>query len=296
MDRIELLSHAKVNLTLEVCGRRADGFHDIDSVAQVIDLADELSVSNAESGVIKVTIALGDAPAGRGNLVYRACEAFFDATGIRGGAKCILRKRIPAQAGLGGGSGNAAAAVVALDRLYQTHASLEALSAIAASVSSDAALFVCGGTVRMRGRGDQVSLLPDAPKLDLVIVKPGVGVSTQWAYSELDKRPHGKRGASDEAQRAIGGGDRSALVTCLSNDFDPVVSEAFAEVHQARVALVRAGAERAVLCGSGSAVFGVFGSSEDARRAADSLREAFESVFVARTVTRRECAEVLIAQ
>ena len=294
MDRVEIVSPAKVNLTLEVGARRADGYHEIDSVAQVIDLVDRLALEKARAGVIEVAIECGDAPGGSENLVYRACEAFLQATGIRGGARFRLAKRIPAQAGLGGGSGNAAAAVVGLDRLYETGLSREELCAIAASVGSDAGLFVHGGTVRMRGRGDVIEPLPDAPELELVVVKPDVGVSTAWAYGELDATPaRNPRGASDRAQQAVQAGDRDGLVDSLSNDFDPVVLRAFGEISEAKAFLCGAGARRALLCGSGSAVFGVFGSHEDAELAAESAQRRFSHVFLTRTLSRAESSGVL---
>ncbi len=108
------------------------------------------------------------------------------------------------------------------------------MSALAASVGSDAALFVIGGTVRMRGRGEIVAMLPDAPEMNLVVVKPAVGVSTAWAYGELDKRERLSTGASDAAEAAIRSGDRSALIASLSNDFDPVVCALIPEIDSAK--------------------------------------------------------------
>ena len=187
MDKVKLLSRAKVNLSLDVSRLRPDGYHDIDSVAQVIDISDEIEVSKADAGTIEVLVEGGDAPSGKENLIYRACEVFFAETGTRGGARFVLRKRIPVQAGLGGGSGNAAAAIAGLNRLYEGGLTRDEMAALASKVGSDAALFIFGGTVRMSGRGERLKLLPDAPKMHLVVVKPSVGVSTAWAYAELDK-------------------------------------------------------------------------------------------------------------
>ncbi len=288
-NRIEIVSSGKVNLTLEVGARRADGYHEIDSVAQVVDLADRLTLEDAPVGVIEVAVDGGDAPEGPRNLVHLAAEAFFRATGVRGGARFRLAKRIPAQAGLGGGSGNAAAALIALDRLYATGLTRAELSSIAATVGSDAALFVYGGTVRVRGRGDLIEPLPDAPELRLVIVKPDVGVSTAWAYAELDKTPErGNRGASDRAEEAVRAGDREGLIDGMWNDFDSVVSEAFDEIREAKSVLAQAGARRVMLCGSGSAVFGVFGSPRDADQAAEAVRSRFPESFVTRSLSRAE--------
>lgn len=290
-DSAALLSYAKINLTLEVSRLRPDGFHDIDSIAQVIGLSDELVVERADEGVIEVVTECGDAPSGRDNTVYKACEAFLRASGVRGGARFVLRKGIPAQAGLGGGSGNAAAAIAALNGLFACGLGADEMASIAAEVGSDAALFVHGGTVRMRGRGEQVEPLPDAPELHIVVVKPGAGVSTPWAYREMDQSSEDRAtGCSDAAERAIISGDRQALVGCLSNDFDSVVSASFAEIVRAKRTLCEVGAEAAMLCGSGSAVFGVFESADAAQNAAAEVAGLFPYVFRTRTLTRSESA------
>ena len=289
MNTVHLVSRAKVNLTLEVSARRPDGYHDIDSVVQIIDIKDELIISRAPEGSIAVDVDTEDVPSGKANLVHAACEAFFGAAGIRAGARCALTKRVPAGAGLGGGSGNAAAAVVGLDELYQAGLPVEQLRHIAASVSSDAPLFICAGTVRMRGRGEIVEPLPDAPELHLVVVKPDVGVSTTWAYAHLDNS--GARvpsGASDRAENAIRNNDRAALIDSLYNDFDPVVTNSHGQIRRARQALIDRGAISGLLAGSGSAVFGVFASEQDARAAAAALEQDFSTVFATRTLTRRE--------
>ena len=288
MQTVKLRSYAKINLTLEVSRLRQDGYHDIDSVAQVIDLSDELEIRRAGEGEIRVSVESGEAPADKTNLVCRAAEAFFAQTGVRAGARFVLRKRIPAQAGLGGGSGNAAAAVVGLNRLYDCGLSRRDLCALAASVGSDAPLFVAGGTVRMRGRGDVIEPLPDAPELNLVVVKPAVGVSTAWAYAELDKRRRFHIGASGAAEAAVRSGSRAALIASLSNDFDPVLCALVPEIETTKRRLLDVGALAAMLCGSGSAVFGVFESRDGALEAASALSGSYAGVFVCRTLTRSE--------
>ncbi|MCE5197470.1 4-(cytidine 5'-diphospho)-2-C-methyl-D-erythritol kinase [bacterium] len=289
MDQIELVSYAKINLTLEVLGKRPDGYHDIDSVVQIIDITDDLVITRADEGVITVASDVAGVPSGRRNLVFRACEEFFKETGTRGGAACFLRKRIPVQAGMGGGSGNAAATVVGLNRLYGCGLDVDKMAQIAASVGSDASLFVYGGTVRMRGRGDIIAPLPDAPELHLAVVKPGVGVSTAWAYSEMD-RDVNRTGthASDVMERAIVAGDRVGVVDGLYNDFDPVVSAVVGEVARAKSMLWKLGAENVLLSGSGSAVFGVFATQASAQQAVLGLCGEFSQVFLTRTVTRAE--------
>lgn len=273
MAKIELASHAKINLTLEVSALRSDGYHDLDSVVQLIDLADELTIVEAPPGVIEVSTRGVGVPSGPENLVYRACKVFFEITGIRGGARCSINKVIPAQAGMGGGSGNAATAIVGLDRLFGTGMDIGPLISLAARIGSDVPLFVCSGTVRMRGRGDMITALPDAPAFNVVVIKPKRGVSTAWAYAELDKRGAlAPTGASEEAEAAVKNGDRAGLVAAMMNDFDSVVESAFPEIAAAKQFLKELGARAAMLCGSGSAVFGLFESQAEAEAAADRVR------------------------
>jgi 4-diphosphocytidyl-2-C-methyl-D-erythritol kinase len=289
MGKIELASYAKINLTLEVSALRSDGYHDLDSIVQSIDLADELTIVQAPPGVIEANTHAAGVPSGPENLVYRACKVFFEITGIRGGARCTIKKHIPAQAGMGGGSGNAAAAIIGLDRLYQTGMDEAPLVSLAARVGSDVPLFICSGTVRMRGRGDMVVGLPDAPAFYIVAIKPKRGISTAWAYSELDKRGGlAASGASDVAEAAIRQGDRAGLVAAMMNDFDPIVAAAFPEIAAAKAFLMDLGAGAALLCGSGSAVFGVFDTRDEADAAAARVRAEAPpfSVFVSSFLPR----------
>lgn len=290
MEEITLASYAKVNLTLEVIGQRPDAYHDIDSVATTIDLADELQCARAPEGTIDLEVSGLAVPVGPDNLVHRACREFFRETRASGGVRCRLTKRIPVQAGLGGGSSNAAAAIVALDRIYGCDLGPQRLAQIAERVGSDAPMFVYGGTVRMRGRGGLIDILPDAPQLDLLIIKPSVGVSTAWAYKELDTRgSRAFRGASDRAEEAIRSADRDGLVRSMCNDFDAVIGQAFGDVRTAKRLLEEEGAQAVVLAGSGSGVFGVFASRQEVLSAAERLRARSHYALPARTVSRQVC-------
>jgi 4-diphosphocytidyl-2-C-methyl-D-erythritol kinase len=290
MADIRLKSYAKVNLTLEVLERRPDGYHNINSVAQVVDLSDEIAISTADAGVIELDISDKSLPRDSRNLAYAACREFFEATAIAGGARIRIDKHIPVQAGLGGGSGNAAAVIVGLDKLFGTRLSVDAMAFVASRVSSDAAMFILGGTVRMRGRGENVEPLPDIPRLNLLIVKPWVGVSTGWAYEALDKRGRATIiGASNRMEAAIKFGDKRAVIEALANDFESVVLERFPDIREIKARLIDFGAEAALLAGSGSAVFGVFEKPEVASKAASSFGSD-SATYVVTTLTRRESA------
>ncbi len=293
MSKITLYSHAKINLSLDVSALRGDGFHDIDSVVQIIDIADEMELAVDEPGIIDVTVESGNAPSGPENLVFKACEAFFRTTGIKAGVRVRLWKSIPAQAGLGGGSGNAAAVVAGLNRMFECGLGSAELAGIVSEVGSDTALFIYGGTTCISGRGEVIEPLPDAPELHVVILKPEAGVSTKWAYAEMDRDPQRRKGnGTSRVKQAILDANYNALLAALSNDFDPVISGSVAEIDAAKTLLKNMGAKASLLCGSGSAVYGVFDSHGAAESARQELKSKYESGFVCRSLTRAESALV----
>lgn len=293
-DKVQILSPAKVNLTLEIGSRRPDGYHEIDSIVQTIDLADTLFVESAPDGVLELTIHGADIPSDNENFVLKAAREFFEAARIKGGARFRLTKRIPVKAGLGGGSSNTAAALIALNALYATNITRDVLSSLALRVSSDAGLFMYGGTLRMKGRGDVIHQLPDAPRMHLVIVKPECAVSTRWAYELLDQvGPRTQLGRTDQAEAAVRVGDKLKLIESFANDFDSIITSRFPEVAEAKRLLAETGAVQSMLCGSGSAAFGVYENEQLANNAARMLRSSFAEVFSCRTLSRAECMEMM---
>lgn len=294
--QVTVLSPAKVNLTLEVGPRRPDGYHEIDSVVQTIDLCDVLIAQRAPKGVLELTVEGADITTGRDNFVLKAAELFLEITRAETGVRFHLVKHIPVQAGLGGGSSNAVAALFALNALCRTCLSKDSFARMAAEVSSDSALFVWGGTLRIRGRGEIVRQLPDGLDLHFVIVKPEYGVSTMWAYEQLDRftgcRIHGW---SERAEAAVLRKDTEELIQCLYNDFDSAIAWQLPEIRDIQVALVECGAIRSLLCGSGSAVFGVFESGCRAQDAVARLSGRFAKVLASRTFSRAELARFAVS-
>ena len=285
MTSVRVRSFAKLNITLDVLNKRPDGYHNIESVVQSISLHDDIAVSGPQPGI---TVGCTDEtiPAGGGNLAHRACVMFLEAAGLGEGVSIEIEKTIPPQAGLGGGSSNAAATLIALNEVFGHPLSSSELRRISAQLGSDVPFFLIGGTGFAAGRGDMVSSLPDC-LLDYVIVKPEFGVSTGWAYSRLveDRTPVSRSRAAAEACRA---GDRHLLIEHMGNDFEEVVESESPEVADIRRELSRLGADRAMLAGSGSAVFGAFLSADSADTAFDAARDQYHRVFRARTVTRKE--------
>ncbi len=302
-------SFAKVNLILDVLGTRPDGYHAIESVMQTIGLHDTISLTISEGGTIRLSCDVPSIPTDESNLAHRAASVLFESRGISPGLDIRIEKRIPAEAGLGGGSSNAAAVLRGLDRLLELRLPCEEMCALGARVGSDVPFFVVGGTAFVSGRGERVDPLPDIPPMPMVIVKPPFGVSTPWSYRRLDEmRAAGDQsevtGERETASRRIVeyAGFRTlqsavcSLRSLLSNDLEAPAIEQHPEIEEIKATLIASGASAALMCGSGSAVFGLFETDDRARAAADSFVAAPPCrpclVFVTRTVTREEAVRI----
>jgi 4-diphosphocytidyl-2-C-methyl-D-erythritol kinase len=259
---------AKINLGLRVGPRRADGFHDVKTILQSIDLADRL-VFEATRGPFELHCSPG-VPIGRKNLVWRAAEMLWNAGGREGeprGARVLLRKNIPMEAGLGGGSSDAAATFLALRKIWKLSVSDEQLVAIGARIGSDVPYFFVGGTALGLGRGEEVYPLAELPRWSVVLVFPPFGVSTSDAYGWLDE--YRLRSQSSSAARFLPNSWLSAVP--LVNDLEAPIAERHPVIGSTAERLRQLGAVCAAMSGSGSAVFGVFTSQPKATRAAKAF-------------------------
>jgi len=281
---------AKVNLTLEVLDRRPDGYHNLESVTICIGLWDRLEFEVSDGPAeIAVSVEGEGAPEGEENTVYRAAASFLAAAGRELKIKAMITKGIPAQAGLGGGSSDAAAALRALNGMTGSPLDAEDLQAMGAEIGSDVPLFMIGGTVLMRGRGEIVTPLPDVPRFWLVLAKPDYGVSTAAAYAALDKAAdRTRRHRAEATSAAIRAGNLREIAECLWNDFEVPVFQMHPDIRGLKERLLEIGALGALLAGSGSAVFGIF----DAPTLAESARERLQSeggaAWLAPSLTREE--------
>ncbi len=274
-------AYAKVNLTLAVGEKRPDGYHEVVSVMQRVSLCDTLTAEQTREG-ITLTCSDPALPSGEENLAHRAASLFFRETGIAGGAALTLEKRIPSQAGLGGGSSDAASALLALRKLYAPALSDTELETMAAALGSDVPFFIRGGTQLATGRGEVLSPLPPLTDGWFVIVKPAESFSTPSMYRRLDELPP-QSPQSDGMTAALGAGELRAVAAALCNSFERVVPPDSA-VWVIREALRAQGALAAMLSGSGSAVFGLFDTETAARAAVEALRPAWPEIFLARPV------------
>lgn len=290
---ITLRPPAKINLTLGVGATRADGFHDVHTILQTIALSDTLTAA-PRRGPFSLTITAQVVPADRTNLVWRAADALWRAAGRKGDPRDVqvtLRKAIPMAAGLGGGSSDAAATLVALNRVWNLRLGRAELMRVAATLGADVPFFLIGGTAIGLGRGDEVYPLQDIAHAGIVVIKPSVGVSTRDAYRWLDEDRAERTGAASVSsagpQHAITAWPSRPLV--VANDFGEAIGRRHAEVADAISACTQAGAVAAALCGSGSAVFGVFSLAKVAK-AARRLGRPGWTVFATRTLSRAEAS------
>jgi 4-diphosphocytidyl-2-C-methyl-D-erythritol kinase len=277
MNTIRIRAHAKVNLTLEALQKRSDGYHDIETVFQAISLSDRLTFRAVETSGVELVSEDPKMPKDQSNLIVKAANAFFEASGINPfGIEVNVVKRIPMEAGLGGGSSDAAATLRALNMMVDKPVDLEKLEKIASTLGADVAYFLRGGTVFASGIGDDLKTLSDLTPMPLVIAKPDEGVSTAWAYEMLDKTPKSNSpGASRKLAEAINNiSDLSDLAPLLFNDFESVVMAEKSAIQAVAEALTKAGAIRTLLCGSGSAVFGIFEVPHQARNTAAVLSKS----------------------
>jgi len=289
---IILRPSAKINLTLRVGPRRDDGYHELRTLFQSITLHDTVTVSPRQ-GPFGLACRTPGVPADRTNLVWRAADVLWAAMGRSGEARDAhikLDKTIPSQAGLGGGSANAAAALVGLNTVWGARLSRRDLSHLAAKLGSDVPFFLQGGTALGAGRGEELYPIDDVHRMGVIIIKPSFGVPTADAYGWLDAdRASGANGQADPVghpRREVEVGWPSGPLS-LVNDLTAPVARRHPGVREMIDACLSQGALAAQMSGSGSAVYGLF-SEATASRAARQLKRPDWLVLVARTQSRRE--------
>jgi 4-diphosphocytidyl-2-C-methyl-D-erythritol kinase len=259
-------AYAKINLGLQILRLREDGYHDIETVFHRIALHDDLTFSRLDRGIAIESDTPG-APSDETNLCYRAAAMIFQQCGHAGGARIALRKRIPIGAGLGGGSADAAAVLLHLPGYLGIPISEQDRFDIAAAIGSDVPYFLRKGSAHARGRGELLSYFSLSVPYWILLVYPGIHVSTAWAYNSFTFNPH----LPVHPLKELVAGQMhqpTALVNTLRNDFEPVVFRAHETVMRVKEILYRTGADFALMSGSGSSVFGLFRDEQLARESA----------------------------
>jgi 4-diphosphocytidyl-2-C-methyl-D-erythritol kinase len=280
MGAVSLRAFAKINLHLRVNGARTDGFHDVQTILQSIDLFDRVTCT-ARRGPFEIVCRQPGVPTDRSNLVWKAAQLLWRASGRSGevrDARVVLEKQIPMQAGLGGGSSDAAAALLALRRVWRLRVADAGLRELAADIGSDVPFFLVGGTALALGRGEEVYPLEDLPPFHVVLVFPPFGVSTRDAYAWLDAE-----GAEPRERLPF-----AYLPVQPANDLEGPVVRRHPVIRSFSNRLSADGALLAAMSGSGSTVFGVFDSERKARSAARRLARSGAEVRRARFRPRKK--------
>jgi 4-diphosphocytidyl-2-C-methyl-D-erythritol kinase len=288
---VKIRAAAKVNFGLRVIGKRKDGYHLIDTVIAPISLYDDLEITSVQSAPKKrtsprkITVSCDHplVPCGKKNLAYQAASLFLNEHPIEKNVRIYIKKQIPVGAGLGGGSSDAAATLVGLNRLFQVKCPLKELLQLAASLGADVPFFIRSVPARARGIGECLTLLRSFPRLWLVILYPGIPVSTKSVYNNLRLKLT-KPTANTSISALLR--NLNQLRRLLVNDLEPVTIARYPRVGALKEKLIHEGASSAVMSGSGSAVFGVFASVTEARQAFRRLRkEKGVDAFLARVLT-----------
>ena len=287
MTRLRVKAHAKINLNLRILGRAPDGYHCLESVVQEISLHDILEIETRANG-LDLEVDDPAIPADERNLVWRAARRMADLAPVSTGLKIRLRKNIPAGAGLGGGSSDAAATLGALNELWRVHLPAVDLAAAAAALGSDVPYFLVGGAALLSGRGTEVHPLPEPLDYLLLLIFPGMPLSTREVYAQVQAplTPTGKMASMSRFVSATDGGVEAWVRQ--GNDLAPVARRLCPAIEAIEAGLARAGATAAGVTGSGSAVFGVFRDREARDRAADALAEPGWAVWRCSPIGRAE--------
>ncbi len=291
MKRIVARAPAKLNLTLDVVDRRADGYHILNSLMQTVDRYDTLTAT-ATDGPVTLTVEGAEPCPPEKNTAVRAAQLFLRHCGLSAGAALHLKKTIPQQAGMGGGSADAAAALAALDRLFGTALPKAELLSLALEVGADVPFCLHGGTAMVTGIGETICPLPLLPPLAFVVAKPPEGISTAEAYRAVDAAPLTRRPDNAAARRAVQDGDLAALLPQFINVFS--AATALPGVEQIRRSMLSLGAHAACMTGSGSAVFGVFVDDDAADRCAAALSAQWDTVFVCHPCSGIDLSEQIV--
>ncbi len=276
---------AKLNLTLDVLGKREDGYHDLQSVMQTISIRDDIEIDVGTGKPWVLRCSKEGIPTDERNLAWKAAKLFFDTTGKDpDGLEIRITKRIPSEAGMGGGSADAAAVLRALNKHYGNPFSIFALAELGAAIGSDVPFCVVCGTALVEGRGEKLRKLPDMPDCVFVVCKPDFSCSTAELYKKLDETEIPKRPDNRAMEAALLAGDLGKVAENLCNVFDPVVTAEHLELNYIKSIFNSYGSVGQQMTGSGSAVFAIVPDFEFAAVVCSMLKDNYPDVFIAKPV------------
>lgn len=264
--KITRKAYAKINLGLDVIGKRDDGYHLVKMIMQNVDIYDTLSFEDNATGEINLKADSETVPTDGSNLICKVASQLKEEFGVKSGVNITLEKRIPVAAGMAGGSTDGAAAYLALNQLWELGLSKEDLCKRAVKLGADIPYCIIGGTALSEGIGEELTVLKDAPDFYLVVAKPAIAVSTGWVYTELDSSEIARHPDIDAIREAIEAGDVRAMCDNIHNVLEPVTTGKYEVIKDIEKLLEDNGAIRAFMTGSGPTVFAVYESKEEAEK------------------------------
>nr|C6E4K5.1 RecName: Full=4-diphosphocytidyl-2-C-methyl-D-erythritol kinase; Short=CMK; AltName: Full=4-(cytidine-5'-diphospho)-2-C-methyl-D-erythritol kinase [Geobacter sp. M21] len=268
MKKLQLLAPAKVNYRLDVLGKRPDGYHELRMIMQRVDLCDEIEIALTDVPGIRVTCGRKGVPDGPGNIAWRAADALLKLSGKEVGIDISIAKKIPVGAGLGGGSSDAATVLMGVNELLGLGLTDERLMEIGVKLGADVPFFIFKKPALAEGIGDRLTALEEVPSLWVVLVNPGIHVSTAWVYQNLRLTTGNPITIIPRSYSSL-----DEVCALLSNDLEPVTCGRFPLVSEVKEVLLAAGARGSLMSGSGSTVFGLFDDENAARTAAAEIEK-----------------------
>lgn len=264
---LSMKAYAKINLTLDVIGKRSDGYHELRTIMQTISLYDTVSIKKNVSG-IKVKTNLAYLPRDNNNIAYKAAELFFAHQKIDNfGIEINIKKSIPVAAGLAGGSSDAAATLILLNKMFETNLSLEQLAKLGKAIGADVPYCIHGGTALAEGIGEKLTFLKPIPKVNILIAKPPINVSTAYVYGKLNLSKILFHPDTDGVLKAIDVENLIGISKRLYNVLEEVTAKEYPVIEEYKSIMTDNGALGSIMSGSGPTVFGIFDNEENAKRA-----------------------------
>lgn len=271
---MRLQAFAKINLGLDVLGKREDGYHEVRMIMQTIRMYDQLDMRKSVEPGIHLTTNKKYIPVDENNLVWRAAKLMMDTCGIMEGVSIHLHKVIPVAAGMAGGSSDAAATLVGMNRLFHCGLSKEKLMELGVQIGADVPYCVLRGTALAEGIGEKLTVLPPMPDCWILIGKPGISVSTKYVYTTLDLNTDTVHPDIDGMKKALEDGNLYGITERMGNVLQDVTIPAYPEVERIKEQMKALGAVNTMMSGSGPTVFGIFDNEEKAQKACQKLRES----------------------
>ena len=273
MDKIKLKALGKINLGLDVLGRRPNGYHDVRMVMQTVYLYDQILLEKTDKEGISLETNLFYLPVNENNLAYRAAKMLIDEFAIKEGVHISLEKHIPVAAGMAGGSSNAAAVLYGMNRLFQLGLTEQELMDRGVQLGADVPYCIMRGTVLAEGIGEKLTPLPAMPKCHVLLAKPPISVSTQKVYEKLDAQKVTKHPDIDGILLGLQTGDLKKITSSMGNVLENVTITEYPQIERIKDVMKEEGALNAMMSGSGPTVFGIYDDKMLARRAAARIRE-----------------------